>query len=146
MAFDYSKTAARALSMLQRYGQSTYVRRFLPAGFDPITGINSPLEYDRTAAVAVAFPSSEGLVKFDEKFQASLAAGKSNVFLIAASGLTFAPRSGDCVEWNGSLWEIGSGGGKGGLMELKPTTTEILYIAGCFESSRVFDDGVLSGG
>jgi hypothetical protein len=141
MAFDYNETADAALTALQEFGLVTTIRRFLPTNFDPVEGTNTPLTYNQTAATAIALPSSDSIAKFNEVFKANLAAGRAKVFLIAAKGLTFEPKVGDCIVWENNLWEIGSGDGKGGLMALKPARVAVLFTAGCMESGRDLSEG-----
>jgi len=74
-------------------------------------------------------------------FVEALSVGDRRVFLIAASGLAFAPKPGDVVIFSGELWEIGSGGGTGGVQELNPAGVPVMYTVGCVRSGRQSDDG-----
>ena len=67
--------------------------------------------------------------------------GKARVFLIAANGLTFNPEPGDSIVFDGKLWEIGTGDGKGGVMPLNPAGTNVLFVCGTVQGGRGISEG-----
>lgn len=141
MAFNYTKAAATAARLIANFGTTGEIRRFLDAGFDPITGTDAAVTYNSTPATLVTVPSVDSLIRFDDQFVAALAVGKARVFLIAANGLTFNPEPGDSIVFEGTLWEIGTGDGKGGVMPLNPAGTNVMFICGCMEGGRGIAEG-----
>jgi len=134
MAFDYTKSQATALRLIQNFGFVSEIRAYNGA-FDGVAGTVSQ-DYSKTAATVVTVPSGSGLKDFDDAFRENLVTGKARVFLVAASGLDFNPEPGHCILHESKLWEIGSGPGQGGVMPLNPAGTPVLFICGCMAGGR----------
>lgn len=141
-AFNYKKTQDTALALLKKFGFTGEVLNFSDT-VDIVEGTTGNV-YQSTVAQMVSLPSVDSLMKFDEGFKEALVQGRAKVFIIAAKGLTFTPKSGDLIEQDGVWWEIGSGGGKGGLMPLNPAGTPVTFIAGCMVSGRQVDENALN--
>ena len=141
MAFNYTKAAATAARLVANFGSTGEIRRFLDTGFDPIAGTDAVVTYNTTPAVLVTVPSVDSLIRFDDQFVSALAVGKARVFLIAANGLTFNPEPGDSIVFDGKLWEIGTGDGKGGVMPLNPAGTNVLFVCGTVQGGRGISEG-----
>lgn len=134
MPFNYPQAAATAKRLIANFGASGAVRKY-ESVYDDIAGTSSEL-YATTTATIVTVPSVDSLIRFDDQFVAALAVGKARVFLIAASGLDFNPENGGLVIYQDETWEIGSGGGSGGVMPLNPAGTPVMFVCGCVKSGR----------
>lgn len=134
MAFNYTQAAATAKRLIANFGFTTEIRSYIGT-FDPIAGTFTD-DYTLTIATVVTVPSVDSLIRFDDQFRESLASGRGRAFLVAANGLSFPPKVGDCILHEGTLWEIGDGGGTGGVMPLNPAGTPVMYICGCTEGGR----------
>lgn len=135
MAFNYNKAAATAKRLIDNFGSTTGEVRNYESIFDDIAGTSVEV-YASTIASLVTVPSVDSLIRFDDQFVTALATGKARVFLIAASSVTFAPENGNVIISQNETWEIGSGGGSGGVMPLNPAGTPIIYVCGCVKSGR----------
>lgn len=93
MSFNYARTAATALRLLQRFGATATLTRPGVSGYDPETGAvtATPVVDGCTAAV---FPYE------DKHVDGSLILSTDQQALIAASGLS-EPRPGDVLAWGG---------------------------------------------
>jgi len=134
MAFNYTQAAATAKRLIANFGAVGEIRAYNGV-IDGVTGLVTD-DYSKTVATLVTVPSVDSLIRFDDTFKESLATGKARVFLVAASGLAFAPEPGNCILHEGKLWEIGSGPGQGGVMPLNPAGTAVMFICGCMLGGR----------
>tara|TARA_R110002020_G_scaffold472424_2_gene700441 strand:- start:1791 stop:2219 length:429 start_codon:yes stop_codon:yes gene_type:complete len=134
MAFNYTQAAATARRLIANFGFIGEIRAYNGA-IDPIAG-TVPKDYSKSPATMVTVPSVDSLIRFDDAFKEALAKGKARVFLIAANGLTFTPEPGNCVLFEGKLWEMGDGAGNGGVMPLNPAGTPVMFVCGCTAGGR----------
>lgn len=109
--FNYSKTAATALSLLQRFGAAATVHRVTEATYDPATGTMTPTEtiHATTAAVfAYAQKYIDGTLIKEGDQQAYCAPGVE-------------VKQGDGMTWQGKRYTVVS------VKPVSPAGVPVLY-------------------
>lgn len=139
MAADYTEEINDAYTDILAAGLLSEIRKLSISGYDPVEGTALDTFVTSPAAI-VSVPSSEGF-HTDQEFMAGLAKGERKVFLVAAKGLIFKPEAGHFVLFDGALWEVGAGQGKGGVKELNLSGSSIMFTLGCFKSGRLANSG-----
>ena len=111
--FNYSKTAATALSLLQRFGAAATVHRTGSATYDPATGTMTPTVTDHATTAAVfsyAQKYIDGTLIKDGDQQAYCAPG-------------VAVKQGDSMTWHGKRYTVVS------VKPVSPAGVPVLYEA-----------------
>ncbi|MDC1268152.1 hypothetical protein N8Z76_00305 [Gammaproteobacteria bacterium] len=125
MAFDYTTTVASALRLITKFGQTVTVNR-LSGAYSPTAGTIGSGNSSYTAVV-VTVPASSNPNSLDDSLKEDLTKGRLRFFLMAASGLSVVPTSGDRVEFESKEWETF------GVTPLNPGGTAIMYFVGARE-------------
>lgn len=133
MVADYTEEVNTAYADILEAGLLSEIRKLDPSGYDPVEG-STLATFSTSPAAIVSIPS--GAFKFDQAFMNGLAQGQTKVFLVAAKGLTFNPEPGCFVLFDGALWEVGAGDGKGGALPLNLSGQNIMFTLGCYKSGR----------
>lgn len=136
MPFDYAAAAASALELIQEFGQSVTMTRTSAGTFDPGAGSISGATTQTQTVVVVSLPASGGTVQaFDDRLRQELIAGRLRFFYMAptladGSALTFVPKPGDLLTFEGKKWELA------GSTPLNPAGTPVLYNIAAAEGGR----------
>lgn len=124
----YEQSAATALSLITRFGQSLAIRRVSNVP-NIATGEATPTNTDGTITAVVLPAKTTGLnaLAGDLDNQALVEAvikGKGRFLLVAASGAPFAPDADDRVTFESASWRVL------GSTPLNPAGTPIVYKVG----------------
>lgn len=125
--FDYSASAATALSLLQNFGKALPIKRVTNTA-NGVTGETrqTVATGDITTVILPARASALNLVggQGDDAIVEALVKGKLRFALVAALGATFVPEANDLVTLDGKDWTVL------GNTPLSPAGVPILYKLG----------------
>lgn len=111
--FNYSKTAATALSLLQRFGAAATVHRTGTATYDPATGTMSPAETDHATTAAV--------FAYQQKYIDGTLIKEGDQQAYCAPGVEV--KQGDAMTWQGKRYTVVS------VKPVSPAGVPVLYEA-----------------
>ena len=122
--FDYSKSAALASRLLERFGQQVTLSKSVPGAYDPVTGEHTGSEeLTQTAWVAMLdYSGAEAGAQFADGSQVRVGDKKA---LIEAQGLSWPPDEATrLTDVTGQAWSIEQ------LRELAPAGVPVvMYTA-----------------
>lgn len=94
--FDYSRTAATATSLLQRFGAACTLKRQTTGEYDPATG-ETPVTVTQLTTTAAVFA-------YDQKYidGTVILQGDQRAYMVPA----VEPKQGDVLAWQGRDWQV----------------------------------------
>ena len=122
----YTKLAATATRLMGIYGRSVTFNRYAPSVVGT-TGVTTKGSATNTStASVVVLPASKGTVEaFDNRLEFLTLAGKTLLYIkIAASSITFEPKSLDEVSMDSLTWQVL------GCTPVNPAGTPLVYGVG----------------
>lgn len=136
MPFDYAAAQQTALELLTEFGQTVPLVRKSAGTFDPATG-GLTGQTDTTQNVVLAsLPASGGTVQaFDDRLRQDLIKGRLRFFIMSAiladgSAVTFEPKAGDLLTFEGKKWELA------GATPLNPAGTPVVFNIAAAEGGQ----------
>lgn len=95
-AFDYSKTAATATGLLQRFGAACTLKRQTGGTYDPTTGT--------TPVTVTELPTTAAVFAYDQKYidGTLVLQGDQRAYMVAG----VVPVQGDVLAWQGRDYQV----------------------------------------
>lgn len=112
-AFDYSRTAATATSMLKRFGAACTLKRQTTGEYDPATGTNP--------VTVTSLPTTAAVFAYDQKYidGTLILQGDQRAYMVPG----VEPKQGDVLAWQGRDWQVVA------VKPLAPAGVQCLYEA-----------------
>lgn len=96
--FDYSRPAATAKRLLDRFGQAGAISRSTPGGYDPVTGPTDPVEMQSPCTVA--------LLEFDNRQVDGELVKIGDRRALIAPDVSFEPQAGDSLTVGSDVLQV----------------------------------------
>ena len=96
--FDYSRPAATAKRLLDRFGQDGQLSRTVPGGYDPVTGPTDPIDLQSPCTVA--------LLEFDNRQIDGELIRVGDRRALIAPDVAFEPLAGDLLTADGEVLQV----------------------------------------
>lgn len=117
MAFDYPASAATAAALLDNFGQTVTLKRIVPGGYDPDTGIVAPDTEQTQAVRGVVLPYKDG-----DYLDGTVKAGDRRALI--APNVDWAPdETTTLTEASGAVWQLEN------VAAVAPAGVPVLYKA-----------------
>jgi hypothetical protein len=119
VSFDYDKSAATALKLLQKFGRSVTHTRQVSGAYDPATGGSTVTSTNQTGTGCVL---DFQLMNYGTTFEGQTVIQQGDKYaLLATSGITNVPVPGDLFVAGGVTWSIM------GVKTVSPAGTDVLH-------------------
>lgn len=125
--FDYLKSQATALRLIQNFGQQLPIKRPTPGEYDPVEGEHAEADPDETTGTidCVILPASKGTLEaFDIRLTDGLLLDNLRFLIVAAKTAPFRPQGTDLITHEGRDWTVM------GCTPLDPAGTPLIYKVG----------------
>lgn len=122
----YTKLAATATRLMGVYGRSVTFSRYAPTVTGTTGNVTKGTATNTSTASVVVLPASKGTIEaFDNRLESLTLAGKTIRYLkVAASSITFEPKSLDEVSMDSVTWQVL------GCTPVNPAGTPLVYGVG----------------
>lgn len=125
--FNYAKSQATALRLIQKFGRQITIKRSVPGSTaPPYSPYNPGPETTATyTATAACLPASKGTIEaFDNRLEGGTLIDENLRYVLMAPQIEITPKSGDVLEFDGSSWTVL------GNTPLSPAGTIVLHQMG----------------
>lgn len=119
MSFDYAKSAATALRLIEKFGGPVTHKSVSAGVYDPATGtVTSSESAQSVRGVLLEYTIRE---KGEYERAGTIITATDRKLLLAASGLIEVPKNSDLIDWRGSQYKVKQ------VATLAPAGVPVLY-------------------